>query len=836
MIEVDTPHTIKRQHALLAVTAPFLADLGVTDAESLTDKLVVAGHKIQPNGSDTEGSGISAQEILEQSFDWLREKGAGQYFKNWLYNNYLRLELMRPGTDNPLHGRIPIFVNGQSIAFPGRSQKVNVHPSSNNSHISTMLLQQPTEIISPEVLDMIYYVFIQPNPAIMRYVQDTTNPEMPLYGLEDIMSSVVRRKIDPLMEGRQPFGDLTKWGNIEPMVGNAMFSDTLFSLEAALREVDHTASQLPGERSLNYLRQKDEIRHTVMLNKHIMALMFTRIYELLLPHALPVLKRYGYKGIPLFMEKTEDTCPASYIAQRIGRYSTLWKGFYLGDDGVFSGSGKELPTDGICNPSAFGALLGFLLNLQRKVTEDYAPPSHTAKKQGRESLRVDYKADGWYPFLLTEKSLAQRGLLKGAATIDDLAEYLIEKQGNNPEGLAGISRQDLESLKRFCYNGRIGITRIEPRIVELFGQDKNVYNGLRREDKTNRRWFAELEGKQIVFPHQLDGYMQMPQLTEGEADIRGSAFSLPTNNLDWLERWIKNGGPAMAGCSINKALSKMPDSVRKELIRERLAEVDSEQREAFYSFHDENLNSFHAAIGTTAHAIANLPMEGLVHYRTLELLRDMPWGQNAEAIPSNMYCEHPFLHDMKAPEGLPFETFRVSMHTDAHFFLRRPDGKYDLVVYDIKTNRPTPYPEHKYLMQTLFYGVVIQDIVEQELGIEIENIYTVLDKTAFYTGFGGKMAEPLPHETYRKREFAPITRWERGHPLREGIVHAAANAVMEMRMLVADPAEFVRYKGNQEYHGSCRKCFNSYSLACDRLAEIAGQGIPISEYFDSDAD
>src|SRR3989344_277747 len=408
---------------------------------------------------------------------------------------------------------------------------------------------------------------------------------------------------------------------------------------------------------------------------------------------------------------------------------------------------------------------------------------------------------GKHPFLLVEENLGDKH-----PNLQDLADEI-------------LSEREISILRDFSYVHRIGFCRIEPRIVELLKTDASIYHGLRALDKSNRRWFVELDGKRIVTSDMISGFFNMRAIKEEKADFRGSELGLPTGgkvDTRSLERF-QQSGVLDVGCTLEKLISGLSESVAKSLVREQIQYASSETLEELFRFADKTTLESSAQIrGTAIHRLSSSPLEGLVHYDTLT-------RAGLEPKPSNLYTETPFSWSLNI-DGV---SFSVSMHPDAYLFLKRDDSNYDIVIIDTKTNSVKPYIEHKYLQQTFFYGWLLKQIVESELNIEIHNIYTVLNKNAFYT----KRVITIPHSIYRPQRFSPITLFDSDDPMHMIMPQLVCKIATEKEVLKEDPNYYIRYKSMQEEKGNCKKCYTEHRMICDRLAAKRTSGENIFHFF-----
>ncbi|MFP4424104.1 MAG: hypothetical protein ACLFP2_02625 [Candidatus Woesearchaeota archaeon] len=509
------------------------------------------------------------------------------------------------------------------------------------------------------------------------------------------------------------------------------------------------------------LRKDNERQEEVYLNRQLMAFKHAVLLEKLLPSALPRFRDLGIKEIPLYMEKGADS---SAVIASVNNYTTKRLPFAHIGQGILTGTNKS--SFGICDPTAIGRLLGFMANTCNEERQRFRPVSHASP--------IDYESSR-HPFALIESSCIGRH-----PNLDDLVDDL---RREDEEGYQAASS--------FASLYGLGFKRIELRLAELLRSDPPVYDDFRALSKRIYRWQEELEGKKVLTPDKIDGFFSIPSITNMKGHIRGSEFSLNANpHFD--KRWLSdfNEGTIDLGCTVEKLISEMPEEEFLQILKAN-APADSLIWE---HYHPETMTPLPAIRGSFIHALSSDPKEGLVHYQTLK-------EAGIEPTSSDNYTETPFCQTHKG--------IRLSYHPDCYLFLEKSDS-YDILILDTKTNRVTPYPEHKYLLQTFFYGWAIKQSVEEHLGLSVQNIYCVLNKCAFYKGFNG---EPPDHTvSYRQQQYSPITRFAPDHFLHEAMPLIIENVAQEKDMLKT-PGYFYQYK-----KGCSRNCFESNRIVCDYLA------------------
>ena len=206
------------------------------------------------------------------------------------------------------------------------------------------------------------------------------------------------------------------------------------------------------------------------------------------------------------------------------------------------------------------------------------------------------------------------------------------------------------------------------------------------------------------------------------------------------------------------------------------------------------------------------PFNNLVHYNTLKEL-------NLDPVPSDYYCELSFQKNLKLPET--DKKFSVSFHPDALLFLKDKKEVYDILILDTKTNRVTPYPEVKYLMQTAFYGLMVKDIVEEN-GLKTNNIYTVLNKNSFDHHFfvpGNSEKEHHNIGVFRPQKFSPITKFSPEDSFLEYVMQELYRAVTEKEELRNnDKQHLINMKKEMQKKHNCDTCYFDQKEICDYIS------------------
>ncbi|MFO7710874.1 MAG: hypothetical protein R6V53_03860, partial [Candidatus Woesearchaeota archaeon] len=311
--------------------------------------------------------------------------------------------------------RIPILVNGISLVDDYFFKKKGIDPYSMNHIFSNILLEHLSRF-SEQCLSNFAFMYVQP----------TTYFQIPNNCLEDLVGSHTK--------------------------GEHKHSIPLSSYNPSL------------------LRKDNERPEEVYLNRQLMAFKHAVLLEKLLPSAMPRFRELGIKEIPLYMEKGADS---SAVIASVNDYTTKRLPFAHIGQGILSGTNKS--SFGICDPTAIGRLLGFIVNTCREERQRIKPASRIPP--------VDYESSR-HPFALIESSCIGRH-----PNLDDLVDDLRQ------EDEAGY-----QAAASFASLYGLGFKRIELRLAELFRSDPPVYDDFRALSKRTYRWQDELEKKRILTP------------------------------------------------------------------------------------------------------------------------------------------------------------------------------------------------------------------------------------------------------------------------------------------------------------------------------------------------
>lgn len=773
MAEIDSIFSIKQLYSLLAIFEPLLERKGISDTKSLAEVIYPGNKKRGPDPFK-----LSLIDLLEEAYQAAEDPRKTKRMQKYqlFVDAYLNA--------NPFSGAVPIFVNGLSLTTSGRRKK-GLDPYSNSHRFSTHFLEdleawRESADIPLQFLRQFRFVYVQPVP----FTQGIVEGEEGRLGLEDVLRETVEQVINPQLSGIG-FGDLVKFDDLTPKRGNASYDPALLDAEVFKRQLASTPELVLEDINADRELVLSQRKYAAHLARQLLAALYGTVLEDSFAEMAPILKQLELKSLPLYMEKTSASAE---VMQATAHYNQLALPFQFvgGEGGILATTPEKIPSEGICHPTARARLLGFLSSLY-SVWSQETRRARVLISQRKKAERFSYISQEPYPHLLLEGQTHQQH-----PNLHDLAQET-------------LSERDRELVSSFAYMHRLGFLRIEPRIVTLLTTDVSIYNGLRILDKSNRRWFEELKGKKVVMPDDIPDFLEMPSVRRGKGDLRGSLFAagtFPRLTREWFEE-----GHTHSGCSIEKLIMLISNRKTEELLRKIVPTLSEEEQDTFFDYHfRDTFEPIFAQRGTAIHTLSSEPLEGLVHYQTLSRAGISP-------RPSDRYTETPFVHSI---EGIT-----ISLHPDAYFFLERDNG-YDIVIIDTKTNRVTQYPEHKYLTQTALYGLMIKEMVKEHLDIHVENIYCVLNKNAFYMGFGGEKVVPEPHATHRSQRFSPITLFTPDDPFMQVLPSIVRTTHQEMQELRQEG--FAEYKAEQEGKKVCSgKCFQDKRIICDYLVGDAGE-------------
>ena len=515
---------------------------------------------------------------------------------------------------------------------------------------------------------------------------------------------------------------------VSPVTYISLFDNHLFDFSSkfgySLRK-SHTPNPVHSEYSKNlFSNDSKEDLYSAYLNRQILALKYGYILNSLLS-SRDVLKEHNIFGFPLFMEKTSESKKILDYASKYFdlRYHMIGKSILT-----------KISNRGITSLEALNRLKGFLDSISE------SNPEFNFKPYLVKDSKIAYRSKG---FILLENDTFVKH--------PNLYDFLMSKY-----------KDEVSLLRDFLSKYGLGVSRIEPRLVELMTQDHEVFFGLRSLNKANGSWLNEIKDKKIVFPDDIN-FQNIPEVSNKKAMIRGSEFSLPTNpklTPKFVEEFY-NSGNVFAGCTLDKIIAT--------------------------THHFENDR---AKIGTIIHDLISGTFPNLVHYDTLSKI--------AKPRPSSAYCETPF--------SFIYQGVAVSFHPDAYFFLNKGNAM-DVVVIDTKTNSYRPYFEHKYLLQTSFYGMMLKHLLEKNYNYEVHNIYVVLNKMAFYN-------DDSNSNNYRKQKFSAIVKLD---STIEDIVNSFIHRIAFEKEQLKDPEKARVYRKKMEDLGVCKKCYEEHRSLCMKI-------------------
>jgi len=806
MREVDNVFIIKSVHSNLEINKPFLKSMGLIRAEDFKRRLK-KGKRIGPHDS-----GISCIDLLRSAYKETHNPRKISGMQKYRLHEALVLEeITKQGEENPFYNKIPVFVNGLCAGS-------GVDPYSNSHAFSTRLIDVLEQTRFPlEFLDLFRFIYVQP----VTYIQKPVLSPKKGFGLEDILKQRIREEIEPQLRGIG-FGTLEKYEDVTRKKGNSVFSPSLLST----RPTERTLAKAPellreevtfeGKINLPLFLKKRE--YEVFVNTQILALKFGKILDSISPCVRGTLKKYDLGGIPLYMEKTSTSAKIMQNAKKYYSEQSVPLKIIGGTGGILENAPEKVPLEGIAHPSALGKLLGLIINLYNQWAEK--KKSISVKKsisimsviiprsQKQKPLRTDVTRE--FPFLLLEEGTKYKH-----PNLHDLARKI-------------LSPYEISLIRSFAEKNRLGFSRIEPGIVSLLNNDRQVYHGFRNMSKDNTVWSSELKDKKVLTPDMIPGFLEMKAIIYKpfkRTDFRGSesaAGTTPRITQKWLDTPIEK---KYLGCAIEKLIFRLYDEQKTRILKEQIPYESEEDKNKIKEFCDKEFNFLPSIIGTAVHKISSQPLEGLAHYETLALA-------GLEPKPSDKYAEIPFYYKIRIPESYGIREISTSIRPDAHLFLEKSRGVYDIIIIDIKTGSVKEYPQPKYLQQTLFYGWVIEQIAKHELGIDIENIYAVFNQSAFFRYFAGEK-KIIPHKTFRTQKFSPVTLFTPEHPLRRMIPEIVEKIVDEKNMLRTKPELILDYKDRMENEVRVckKKCFLSTKIICDYFIRKYQEGKDISELF-----
>lgn len=576
-------------------------------------------------------------------------------------------------------------------------------------------------------------------------------------GIEDILMDRIETEINPNF--KTGFGSLRKELN-KNIIPSATYNKELLDskqITNSIRKTPGLFETIQFEKVNEFIHKKE---YEAFINKKLLGFKLAYIMKFIDPS---LLRDLNMAKVPLYMEKSSKTFTiVNYAKKYLEKENIIVPTQFVGD-GIMPN--EQMPIGGTSNAHAIRKLVG-LINATTK--------ENLYLKTSKPKHKIEYYSDQDFPFILIEQNITDK------PAISDLFRELPNEQK--------------KYVEQFCRKFNVGVSRVEPLITSLMLGNCTVYDGPKNMSKKESLWEYEIKNKKLIWPHQL-GLLDF--INDDKGDLRGSELSLNVN-----VRFDKNYDPEKPGCSMEKVIGTMDRTERNKLILEELKRYPDPKRPTiehdYWQWHDKNQNPIAAIRGTGIHELFNAPIKG--HLSTFELA-------GIEPVTSDNYAEHSF--------SLDLDFGKITWHPDAYFMLERPDGKYDIVMIDVKSNRITPYPEHKYMNQTLGYSWFTEQLMNKK-GLEVENYYTFLIKMSFYRGFKDEII--ISNETtFRPQRFTKGIKFTPDSPYRQGIPIMLETIINEKKSL-KDHNFFINYKSRMEKEKKCEKCPVSNLLICDYLA------------------
>ncbi|MBW2985596.1 hypothetical protein KY313_02990 [Candidatus Woesearchaeota archaeon] len=760
MTEVDTIFTIKQPYALFRIFRKIFSEHNIEEAKDFEPFVKKYSH-IPFTSKNRE----NLKELLEEIIDNANnEKKSGRFNKYELFETEFFHKIQDKGY---LKNKIPILVNGLSIDEKGIRDGID--PYSNSFIFSNHLLELK-QGFDEEFLNRLLFMYIQPTTYTQLF-KKTENG----FALEDLLFEECNR-LNEDIKGIG-FGTLQKTDSISPKIGNSRYKEILFDIRPVKRSITKSPSTWVDDvyEKGKFGSVKEFLHHyshLVYLNKTMMAMKWNYYLNDMGGEIKKTLDDYNLKGLPLFMEKTSAAADIIKKATKFSKYK-LPLHFIGGKQGILAG---KMLFRGIHEEVAFHRLVGFLDRIKAIEENKYVRTHINIPKP--KIKKIEYNSTKLFPWILLEENIHN-----AHPNMKDMAQSL-------------LTDKEIDIIGNFARHKEVGFCRIEPRLVELFEYQGSIYEGRRSQNKLNLSWQQELKGKNIVFPYQLKEFFGKnatflkDQVIEPITDFRGSEFSLPSH------------------CSIQKLISTTIKDNAYDILEYIIGKYDN----ILDQFYDKETKQPIAALrGIKLHEITLKPFDDLVHYNTLKEL-------NLDPVPSDQYCEIAFHNKVSIPNT--DKECSISFHPDALLFLKDQKERYDIIILDTKTNRVTPYPEVKYLMQTAFYGLMIKDIVEKN-GLETNNIYTVLNKNAFDHHFFVPGNNEITHNNigvFRPQKFSPITKFSPEDPFLDYVMQELHRAVTEKEELRNNDKQYlIGMKKDMQKKHNCDTCYFEQKTICDYI-------------------
>ena len=180
MVEISPRFNFKRPYSFLLTVRPLLERLDLFDPERLQ-------RHIRETGQFRKRE---LAQIIDDAFSQ-----AAQPTNEGVYARYAKhVDLLLPELGKIFEGRIPLFVNGESIAEWDDSQKIQRFPYSPRFLFTSQLLEAYNQSEIPlELLQKIVPIITQPVPFCIKPVREEDSIVLEDYINEQVDSELVKR-------------------------------------------------------------------------------------------------------------------------------------------------------------------------------------------------------------------------------------------------------------------------------------------------------------------------------------------------------------------------------------------------------------------------------------------------------------------------------------------------------------------------------------------------------------------------------------------------------------------------------------------------------------------
>lgn len=691
------------------------------------------------------------------------------------YDKFLQYEKKLFESDlAELRGKYIIPMTAFAVIDPTSGQKSVICPFSNQNMVTGKMLQLLERNIPLEFLQKFVFWPISPIDFMFCYGEKEGVPGI-IHPLEKIVDSV------NLNAKGIGYGALFKSEEFAPKKGNFNIYAGILEPAFPINRYDrHPESFHQTLLELGCRTAKDfrEYRSAVSsFCKKILAQKYIKLFD-----KLDLIKTmYEDFKIPELMYFGEKTSYGADVLEKIKKRS---KDKYLYS---FIGTGplsnvKDITKLGVAHDSAISLLFGFIIKqYEVKTGKSVKRPERRIvpawESRGSEDGFIQYRPCPERSWFLCELDRCRH-----PCAMDCVDKLMDEKK---------LTQKIIKYIDKQMDRKRDGFSRIEARLAQLANQDALVYVGDRRQSKLNSSWQnIELAGKRIEF---LD-LSSFVDKDDAVGDLRGSEFTMP--------------------CDAARLFTKLDRKIKQKIISEELFMHPELSKNFFKTNDSKTYDGIAAIVGTAVHSITSLPMDGLVHYETLE-------RGGLDAVPSDFYTELAFRHRHLVKET--GEEISITFHPDCQFFLKRKDG-LDIVIMDHKTNRWITYPYVKYKNQGKIYAYCLKKIT----GLNFINTYLIFNHMAFDNAFGLDFKNPKGYTgseyLHRQQRYIAPTVY---YPEHTAVIDEAIEKEIDRTYLVQKkikqcPAEFLQERSEEK---CVQQCFQDQKMICDYFARKAADGL-----------